>query len=466
MSMFFTYGQSTYEFLYQSPLNEISRSLNEDEQGNIYFSVENFQYALIIKLDHDGSFLDSISIYNHEGTCNLAELIKIDDDYFVALGNWTIDTVSELWFVKFNHELQIIDDKKLISNSLKIYNFHHIIRSNGNIVFIAHYQPGSSPAEYKVCIYELTPEGDLVRYKFFNQAYSFNIASTIIEDSSNFCYKLFSLLPVSYRMSCNISYIDTSFNVTDSLVLSGGIIRDQNTAKWINDSIYLLTGRSFDPSQDEFDIGILKMTANDSLLNAAYFGKTDTVDYTGLYKNLDFISKGNIFFSGESNIKQYFQTEPSWIMLNILDSNLNLKNQRFYGGDAFYLVNAILATQDSGCVLSCSRYDYLTQNEEFDIYILKVNQDGLLVSTTENPIINSNACFIYPNPGNETLNINSPIDRSQIQLFDLTGRLECEAELSAGTNSIPVSSLPAGIYLYRIFDHKSQIIQSGKWIKL
>jgi len=197
-----------------------------------------------------------------------------------------------------------------------------------------------------------------------------------------------------------------------------------------------------------------------------YFEVDDTVEWPGLFKSLDFISTDNIFYGGSFNTYAYpWQVEPSWIMLNILDSDLNLKAQHYYGGDASYTVNAILATSDSGCIMACSRYDYLTQYNEFDVYILKVNKDGLLVSVLENPIINSSACELYPNPGKETLYLVSKLDDLHIELFDVNGKLKFNLQLESGSNKLDVCNLPGGIYLYRVFDKKKHQVQTGKWLK-
>jgi len=80
-----------------------------------------------------------------------------------------------------------------------------------------------------------------------------------------------------------------------------------------------------------------------------------------------------------------------------------LKWQKYYGGDACYLLMSILATQDGGCVMAGSRYDYQTQNMERDVYILKVDEDGLITWAYNIPEVTKET-LIYPNPGND-LNI-------------------------------------------------------------
>jgi hypothetical protein len=459
-------AQTTFEYSYSSPLDEISRSLMEDSEGNIYFSVENWEYGLIIKLDRDGQFLDSVRIDNPDGTCNLAELIFINDDYFVVLGHWSSGSDNYLWYVKFDYDLQVIDDKKLDSEGWIVYDFKHIINHNGNIVFIAIYD--SPDNIYDICMYEITIYGELIKKMFFHKPSGFNQSFSIIENVLNSTYKVFTRMPLTAeRLSSTFNIVDTNFNA-----LSFGSFEEaiytHNTAKWIDDSTYLLTGKRYQliGNKNEWDAGILKVTINDSIISSRYFAAPDTVEWPGLFKNLDFISTDNVFYGGSYNTYAYpWQVEPSWIMLNILDSDLNLKAQYYYGGDASYTVNAILATSDSGCVMACSRYDYLTQYNEFDVYILKVNKEGLLVSVHEIPSINFEACFIYPNPGNDAFHANSSTENLLLQLFDMTGKLQVEIPIEKGDNLVQVPALPAGIFLYRIIDSKNQLIQAGKWVK-
>lgn len=466
----FAICQSSFEYLYSSPYDEISRSLTEDDQGNVYFTVENNQYGSIIKLDPSGIQIDSINIFNGNGTSNLSEIIRIDSEYFIVLGSWSDDSLSELWFTKFNNELNIELDVKLPSNGMALFGFHHIINHKGNIVFMAHYNPINSSGELKICLYEVTLDGTIIANQFLDQVAVFNIASTLLENCNEVGYKVFSLFPVTNRGLCTINYIDQNLVPLDSsAIFNPNQIRDQNTARWLDDSTYLITGKVYMTNQNDFDIGILKVLYNDSIIDSRYFGKPDTVDYAGLYKNLDFISHDNIFFAGESNILTLYQNDPSWIMLNILDSNLNLKCQHFYGGDAFYLVNAILATQDSGCVLSCSRYDYLTQDNEFDIYILKVNKDGLLVGTPEQQPPKPDKLQIFPNPARENITVRYPdifnYQEREVVIYNALGNEVKRLFRPPGQpeEEVNISDLPAGLYIavYKIAGEK---IAVGKFL--
>jgi hypothetical protein len=457
------FSQPTFDFLYSSSLDETSRSLLEDQEGSIYFPIENFQYGLIIKVNNSGHFLDSVRVDNPEGTCNLGELIGINNEFFVTLGHWSNGSEYYLWFVKLDYNLQVIEDKKLDSEGWLVHNFKYIINHKGNIVFIAEYTLDGSTLED--CIYEITTDGLMINKVFFDQPSGFNQAFSIIENKFDYTYKIFTRTPLSSRVESTYNILDSNFYIINNGTF-GDAIYTHNTARWINDSTYLITGKKYYLEENEWDLGILKVSGEDSILSYLYIGAPDTVEWPGLFKSLDFISIDNIFYPGSYNTYFYpWQMETNWIMLNILDSDLNIISQHYYGGDAYYAVSAVLATQDSGCVMACQRYDHLTQNNEFDVYILKVNKDGLLVSVPENPILNSSACELYPNPGKEILNIESKLNDLQIEIFDVNGRLKSYLQLESGSNKLNVSNLPRGIYLYRVFDKKKYQVQSGKWLK-
>lgn len=459
-------GQSTFEFLFSRPSHDISRSLVEDSLQNIYFPVENLDFTTIIKLNPEGYFTDSIQITNPDGTCSIEELILVGDSLIIGLGNWSTGAENNLWYLRLDIELNILDDKRLFSGNYFLSGFYQTMNHNGNILFVAAYIPDNEFPD--ICMYEVTVGGEIVRFQFFDSGDQPNLPHSLLEDMSDSTYIAFTLNNiVSQRVGMTyVHHVDSNFNVISIDTGVGWLIDNQVSTMWINDSIYLLAGRQWLGGFDETDFGILKVTSNDSILSSNYFGKPDTLEAAGLYKNLDYISANNIFFGGATNVIDYpFQWEPSWIVLSIIDTGLNVINQKYYGGDAYYLVNAVLATQDSGCIMACTKFDYMAGADAWDVYILKVNKDGLLVNTSEHQIINDQVCYVYPNPGCDHLNINSSKDGLSIQLFDLTGKMKFVNDMDKGRNVVPVDGLSPGLYIYNIYDERQRIIQSGKWIK-
>jgi len=121
-------------------------------------------------------------------------------------------------------------------------------------------------------------------------------------------------------------------------------------------------------------------------------------------------------------------------------------------------------TPDGGCIMVGNRYDDQTQNQEQDVYIVKVNGDGLIVWEREISM-NDRFSTIYPNPGSQ-LNIRLAMQhpKAQLQLFDQAGRLILQQQLHQTESTVETSHLPSGVYLYHL-SAPTGLNESGKWVK-
>jgi len=102
-----------------------------------------------------------------------------------------------------------------------------------------------------------------------------------------------------------------------------------------------------------------------------------------------------------------------------------------------------------------------------DIYILKVNEDGLIVGSGEEPIgITVQDAIVYPNPGSEFLKVESgpQINGALFELFNLSGILVLSTTLDERMITINTSDIPSGTYPYRV-TYQNKIVASGKWVK-
>jgi len=197
---------------------------------------------------------------------------------------------------------------------------------------------------------------------------------------------------------------------------------------------------------------------------------TDTASHPAVIQSIDTTNAGEIYFAGSANIipTEYpYQDDPSWIFLSKLDRDLNPIWTKLYGGDMFYQVYSVKATHDGGAILACRTYDYRTQYYEHDILIIKVNEDGLIVGTGEDPIgITVQDAIVYPNPGNEYLKVQSgaQINGALFELFDTNGNLVHTTTLDERLETINTIKFSTGTYPYRI-TYKNEIVGSGKWVK-
>ena len=111
-----------------------------------------------------------------------------------------------------------------------------------------------------------------------------------------------------------------------------------------------------------------------------------------------------------------------------------------------------------------NRYDFETQIQERDIYIVKVDTNGLITWTQEIPI-NKSATTVYPNPGKNKLNIKTSNKYSDFELINLNGQVVITKMLDDDFSIINTESLKSGVYFYRLFDKNNKTLDTGKWIK-
>lgn len=126
----------------------------------------------------------------------------------------------------------------------------------------------------------------------------------------------------------------------------------------------------------------------------------------------------------------------------------------------------IRATQDHGCLIFGSRYDFQGSGFERDIYAYKVDQNGLITGTDDKPNPRVHQAIVYPNPGSDYLIVETgpQVAGSCINLIDMNGktllnRIICDEHVTIHTQDFPV-----GTYLWEILDG-NKVIEQGKWIK-
>jgi uncharacterized protein (DUF2249 family) len=119
-------------------------------------------------------------------------------------------------------------------------------------------------------------------------------------------------------------------------------------------------------------------------------------------------------------------------------------------------------------VLSAGSYTYYASNTSTLCGISDAVPFTVTVTTCtgldEHSII---ASSIYPNPNNGLVNItltNALSQNSTLQIYDALGKLVYEQKLSNEVNSINISHLQNGLYMYKILSN-TEVVKNGKMIK-
>lgn len=462
------YSQSSYEFTIDGLQDQLPGSLLEDSTGNVLFAVLNNQYAELYKINTEGDFIDSIRILNPiDGKCEFFTLLKISDSSFMAFGKYNEEFVNNLWIASFDFNLnKIFDFKMLVDGDIVTEYLYAIVNNSGNIVLASPYSD-TGPFDSEIFLLEITKDGTIIKEKFFDPS----------GGGIELIFDLIQLNPLEYRLiklgnieKAFLKYIDldTNFNIISENQLPYNMDHiSYSSIKATSSSLYYSGIKIFPDKSGDFEMGLIKTDYNNILIDSAHFGRLDTVDSPGIHNNLDFTTGNSIFYGGYSNIDKtnpHYSSIPSWLLLNKLDTNFNIIWQKYYGGDACYVLWSLLATQDGGCVLAGTRYDDQIQFQERDVYIIKVNENGLITWTHNFPEI-KNEILIYPNPGNDKVNIKTRNSTLKIEFYNSNGQKIIGRVINNQKITLNTSNLISGVYFYRIFNKNNIIIETGKWIK-
>ena len=71
---------------------------------------------------------------------------------------------------------------------------------------------------------------------------------------------------------------------------------------------------------------------------------------------------------------------------------------------------------------------------------------------------------VYPNPGKDVLNIRTGLQNACIKIYDLSGKLIHNQEITDNITSITTTSWPSGTYIWKVIAN-GKVTESGTWVK-
>ncbi len=465
--------ENTWETIYSTPLNELAGELIEAADGSIYiagFQTKPNEFyghseGLIIKLDKYGSTMDDLYIGNTDRRFYINRLIAVSQDSIIVFGVST-DTIRnplggfyemKLEFKWMDEDLQIVHEKafsfppqyrSFISEmSEGIYDQYLI---SGCI-----HQYDSSFTSFPF-LYILNENLDSMAARFYLDIRAMPHDAKQLPDSS--IWLTDDLSPSYYIIDNEMNFIEYEYARPHHINSPYGI-------KWDTDTSFYMTGE-WDDGNDH-DIGLYRqLHPIDTSNNMFKSWGTSYLDMPA-FSALDFHNKDSIFIGGTKAFGMFYATWPTWYYVLQTDSNLNIRWERFYGGDACYWMQKIIAANDGGCIIVGTRYDYQNvSEEELDIHVLKLNSEGLLVGTPEQPGIEMREALVFPNPGTDYLKVRvaAHYKKSIFELYDISGKIVLSEQINGKWGEVNTVALKSGTYVYRIYN-EGGLFESGKWLK-
>ncbi len=470
-------AQKTFEKVISDPEDQIINDVVEDDEGNYLMvgyikDTESDLYSgYVIKIDSTGSLLQKEIISPSDSVLSKFFNIHVFDNQYYILGSQRVLSpyTSKLWFLKLNCDLEIEDEKLLHIPKDRWFSYmNSIIDSDTNIVITGYTTRMDETNNYNsdALFYKLDLDGDSINSKFNTSSVLIQFSFDIIEKIDSSGYYAFvshfmdSIGTFGQRLVLNKNLDSLSIDSIPKRVY------DYYSPVYINQSDILICGKSGAEAPNDYALNVLSMADNGQLIDYNTFKKNTFREQPSRYQGVS--KKGHsIYLGGSSNIdyaNPFWSTHDSWFHLVKINPDITPIWEYWYGGDAYYFLYSILATNDGGCIMVGNRYDYEIQNMERDIYIVKVDGNGLIMWTQELPIEKPETT-VYPNPGTDQLNIDLSISYDVIELVNLNGQVVIRQNLDNNKSTINTESLKSGVYFYKLMDIKKKTIETGKWIK-
>ncbi len=429
----------------------------------------NYQKGFVYKLTESGQLVDSTFLSKTDTAILMSNFLNGKNEKlilsYVFSDTTPNHTNSGFCLEKIDTLLSLSDIKQFPfpSNFGKVNLFIRYSLDSSILVSGAYYNP-YTPRMY---IYNTSNKFDSIKARYYPNAN--NIYCMDIKQLSNKSYWLIQANHSKYVL------IDSSLNLISSS--QGAIprwIKGNYGIKWDSDTSFYLVG-DYIANLSRFtdhDLGFFHQFDPFDSTNIVFnsWQANDTVDFPAFFGALDYTNKDSIYIGGIKNMVLYdpwFGKQPSWYVLLQTDSMLNIRWERFYGGDACYNMTKLIATSDGGCIMAGTRFDFKEHPmvRERDIYILKVNSEGLITSNGKVSSIVHEA-IVYPNPGKEYLKVRVGVQHKQstVKLFDITGRMILKNTIEGTSAIINTQFLKSGTYVYTITNNNG-LNEIGKWVK-
>ena len=479
-------GQNSFELIYSTPDNEEIIDGVLHSSGNVYlvgrkisFETMNF-HTLILKVNAEGT-MDVVEWQYQDTIGYFPQLLELENNNIMLIGQCSISPDSKSnkrWLRIIDSQLNVISDHFYFQDTsyISVYQNKAIIDYDGNIVVLGVVQFSD------INIDHLTSDFFMAKYSQDGQAIDFKVfpfANHIEEVYDLTCIPgtdqylavtsaFFIGMPTPQIVRIS-NHLDLISNI--SFTNSSDIESPCDLDHWLSNSTYLLSSLKLDWDGNNDQVGVFKADTSANIINSIELGKLDTIDYPAWFNSSEYINDTTIYIGGFINYITFWTTEPSFVELYLIDTNLNLLGYRQFGGDINYLLYGITATADGGCLLYTSTYSDSNFYQERDIHIFKVPRDSIEIITHiyELPDVTRKELHAFPNPVKDVINIpfNASIENIRISLYKSDGKKIMDISKSNKGNLITIDmrNLPSGVYIYNI-SSQCIAISSGKFIKL
>jgi len=464
-------GQNSFEFTIKDALTDqiVGDAIELSDGSFIILAHEidppNQSKAHLMRLSKSGALLQSKTLTYQGQSSGFKFIVQTAPNRFVLSGYTKNSEKTCLWLYEMDSLFIEVKSKLMPLNSYSYLNPGDLTLHDGKILCSGNVNTDGMIHIYRF-IYKISPAFDSLNLRIFTESTSMLEFDLLVKNNDQGYY---GIMPdFNPSADAHIVELDTAFAIKNFYGIPNYVSRFPE-ARWLNNSTFIFAARKeFHQDSLERITGVMIMDTLANLKYEHYIGDPDTSNWPGLYSSLDFTDKNGIYVGGTHNFHQEseFYPENIWFSLTQMDSVLNVHWQHFYGGDANYTLYGIRATRDKGCLMFGSRYDFQSTTQERDIYVIKVDQNGLITGTGDQPSQNFHQAIVFPNPGSDHLIVQSgpQLLGAICILRDMNGKMVLNNLLTETKISLDTHELTPGTYIWQIIQN-NKLIENGKWIK-
>ncbi len=458
-------AQDSFEIRFYYPGFEIGLFSFEDKSGNFITiagkapSLGTPSNPLLIKYSNPQDTIFHL-VQKQDTSVSIKLGFQKSNENYLFIGNLVFPVISKsgLYLWETTQDFETVWEKyyQLPEPYLGLEVLNYLIDSDSNIVISGRaYYPENGANYTHLYMGKVNINGDLLYYNI-PAPLDRDQGMALLSKPDNSAY---------YLIGCSESgtfarewvEFDLSLNIIGYGIMNwNNALGGRTSAKWLSDGNLLIATNH----QNNLELRITDQdfnTINDTLI-------IEGGDYTPFYLYaLDYTDESNIWV-GTYDEDPYHYPGTTYYHVYIIDSQLNLQGAKYYWGRSRCWMAHLQATTDGGCIMTGMVPDF-SGSWDVDIYVNKILSGDILSIAEETVCEYDNDVWIYPNPFDEYLNLETFRKGLLFKLYSPT----CKEVVSKQLTSIPgttikTSFLQAGFYFYTISD-KGRIIQNGKLIK-
>jgi hypothetical protein len=471
--MFFINGFSqSYWFkifespFYQSPFGNILiigdhyyfPCVEQYEYGNY---AEN--YSFISKVSSNGEIINSQLIRNDFSNM-LGTIEQLDDGNLLSIGHidLTSNETFSLFQVEFDENLNILQQKVDTGGTRYGFIMNSFKNSKGNFYF--HMTTGVDPFPFlptSSYLAEIKQDKTLVKDTIF-ETVIYDIAP-VFNNNENILVESRGLDTSSGISFTQLNLLDTNFNLDETPLSfeSDSMGYYFSIHNGVDSNYYFSAMRYSGEGSWISSFACSKVSSEFQKLSYQAFDSTGYWFFTTDFNGID-TYETYVYAGGNFEYKGMNYPLPNYFFLIKMDTSLSVISQHFYGGDKNYMLNSIKTTTEGDVLLlgRCSELD----TDLWNIFIMKVDENGLITSTKEEPEIPIKNAIVTPNPGKDYLQLHTRIYPAQLQIFNINGQLVLEEVIQKNVTTIQTQSLSSGTYVWQLLKD-GKIVETDKWVK-